>query len=78
MKPGRPWGEGPGAWEVAVRYSSLDLTDAAIVGGSVDDVTVALNWYPFANVAWKANYVRSDRDDLGQVDTFQMRFQVDF
>jgi phosphate-selective porin OprO/OprP len=78
LKPGHPWGEGPGAWELAVRFSSLDLTDATVDGGSVDDVTVALNWYPFANVAWKANYVRSDRDDLGQVDTFQMRFQVDF
>jgi phosphate-selective porin len=49
-----------------------------VVGGSVDDITVALNWYPFANVAWKANYVHADRDDLGQVDTVQMRFQVDF
>lgn len=79
LKPKRPWRDGgTGAWEVALRYSTLDLSDAGIDGGSVDDVTVGLNWYPYANVRWMANYVLADRDDLGQVDTFQMRFQVDF
>ena len=79
LKPERPWTDGGlGAWEVAVRYSSLDLDDAGFAGGEVDDVTLGLNWYPFANVRWMLNYVLSDRDDVGEVDAVQMRFAVDF
>lgn len=66
------------AVEAALRYSTLDLTDGGIAGGEVDDVTLGLNWYPFANVRWMANYVLSDVDGAGEADAFQMRFQVDF
>lgn len=79
VKPASPWRDGGfGAWEVAVRYSSLDLTDGAVAGGEVDDVTFGVNWYPFANVRWMANYVMAERDGVGDVDSFQMRFQIDF
>ena len=78
VKPRRALGAGPGAWEVALRYSTLDLTDGGIDGGEVDDITLALNWYPYSNVRWMLNYVLSDRQDLGEVDAVQMRFQVDF
>ncbi len=79
VKPRSPWRDGGfGAWEIALRYSSLDLEDGPVAGGEVDDVTFGVNWYPFANVRWMANYVMSDRDDVGTVDTFQMRFQIDF
>ncbi len=50
-------GWGPGAWELALRYSDLDLNDNAGVlgsglpaggnrGGEQQIATVALNWYP--------------------------------
>ena len=78
VKPRRPLGAGPGAWEVALRYSTLDLTDGPVAGGEVDDVTVALNWYPYSNVRWMLDYVLADRQDVGEVDTVQMRFQIDF
>lgn len=78
VKPGRPLGTGPGAWEVAVRYSTLDLTDGPVAGGEVDDVALALNWYPYSNVRWMLDYVVADREDVGEVDTVQMRFQIDF
>lgn len=79
LKPRRPWGDGgAGAWEVAVRYSSLDLADAGLAGGQVDDVTLGLNWYPYANVRWMLNYVLTDRDGVGEADAVQMRLQVDF
>ena len=79
VKPANPWRDGGlGAWEIALRYSTLDLTDGGIEGGEVDDVTFGLNWYPFANVRWMANYVLSDVDGVGEMDAFQMRFQVDF
>ncbi len=39
--------EGPGGvWEVALRYSTVDLTDGGIDGGEEDNVGVALSWYP--------------------------------
>jgi len=37
---------GWGAWEVAVRYSALDLNNADISGGFERNATVGVNWYP--------------------------------
>lgn len=78
---------GKGAWEVAYRYSYLDLDDAGIVGGRASDHTIGLSWYlnPYARLMW--NYVRSDvnRPPIlggaavdGGMDIFEMRAQVDF
>jgi len=69
---------GPGAWELAVRYSKLDLEDAPIHGGQLKDWTAGLNWYlnPNSRIMW--NYVRADLENRGTADIFQMRFQVDF
>lgn len=69
---------GPGAWEVAVRYSKIDLDDAPIKGGELRDWTAGLNWYlnPNTRIMW--NYVRADLENRGTADIFQMRFQVDF
>lgn len=78
LKPARPFGDGPGAWEVAARWSSVDLSDGGIVGGELDDLTLALNWYPYSNVRWMLNYVLADRDGVGDADVVQMRFAIDF
>lgn len=78
---------GKGAWEVAYRYSCLDLNDGPIVGGRVSDHTVGLSWYlnPYTKVMW--NYVRSDVNRPpagggaaidGAMDTLEMRAQIDF
>ncbi len=70
--------KGTGAWEVAVRYSSLDLNHGPVSGGKLNDFTAGLNWYlnPNARVMW--NYIRANRDTLGKADVFQMRIQVNF
>jgi phosphate-selective porin OprO/OprP len=80
VKPKKPFmgDEGMGAWEVAVRYSWLDLTDAEVFGGELMDITVALNWYLNNVTRMMFNYVYADRDGIGTANYFQMRFQVDF
>jgi len=57
------WGEhasasggGIGAWQLGARYSYLDLTDGAILGGRLHDVTAGLSWYLNPNFKIQANY----------------------
>ena len=71
-------GGGPGAWEVALRYSGLDLDDYNITGGELHEWTAGLNWYlnPNTRIMW--NYVHADKDRVGNADMFMMRLQVHF
>ncbi len=69
---------GAGAWELAARYSHLDLNDGGIEGGGLEDVTVGLNWYLNLNTRLMWNYVHADLGSVGDADMFQMRFQVNF
>lgn len=80
VKPSRPYdGQGgTGAWELAARFSRMDLEDESVAGGELDDVTAALNWYPNANLRWMLNYVRADLTDVGVSHALLTRFQADF
>lgn len=51
-------GSGWGAWQAALRYSYLDLTDQDIRGGVENNVTLGLVWYfnPYANLQFNAVY----------------------
>lgn len=80
VKPKRNFGKdgGPGAWEVAVRYSMLDLNDAAVSGGKLEDVTAGVNWYLNPNARFMLNYVLADLEGVGDAEALMMRFQIDF
>ncbi len=76
-----------GAWEIAARYSFVNLNDQNIVGGSEHNATVGLNWFVNENVRLAANYVRAGiRPAAGttpavpkrQLDIFGLRAAVTF
>jgi phosphate-selective porin OprO and OprP len=52
-----------GAWEAAVRWSSVDLNDSAIYGGEQENLTLGVNYYPGGNVRFMANAILVDVDD---------------
>lgn len=64
-----------GALEVTARYSTVDLTDAAIAGGTMHDVTLGLNWYINAESRVMLNYVHSNLHGAGNTDIVLLRFQ---
>ncbi|HJT32358.1 MAG TPA: porin [Pirellulales bacterium] len=50
---------GPGAWEVAARFSSMNLSDRNIQGGTLNDVTLGLNWYATFQMRFSINYIHA-------------------
>jgi len=71
---------GSGAWEIAGRFSTLDLNDGAILGGEVDVITIGLNWYLNRNTRVMLNLQDIDLDQGGadKVQAVQVPFQIDF
>ena len=84
----KPVGQGGiGAWQVNVRYDHLDLTDAAIVGGTQDAYMASLIWTPIDYVRFMLNYAKLDVRDAAVsiagdrnygADTLGMRAQISF
>ncbi len=82
VKPMNDFGdEGSGAWELALRFSYIDLEDETVTGGEAWDITAGVTWYLNPNTQLKFNYVYSDASD-GPADGvshwFGFRLQIDF
>jgi len=86
-------GGGWGAWEIAGRYSTMDLNDrlgtaSGVAGGRQTIYTLALNWYVNSNVRLMFDYLHGDvakqvsptvfTDAGAKFDAFAMRTQVAF
>jgi phosphate-selective porin OprO and OprP len=52
---------GWGAWEIAYRYSYLDLNDNGILGGLLSEHTIGVNWYFNDNFKVQLNYINIHR-----------------
>ncbi len=54
---------GWGAWEVAARWSDIDLTDGFVDGGEMQILSLGLNWWlsPFFNVNFNYRWITLDR-----------------
>ncbi len=75
--------EGNGAWQVAARFSSLDLDDGGVMGGQLDDITLGLNWYINPNTRVYFNYILANVDDESvpvddDANIFMIRLQLDW
>ena len=69
---------GLGAFEIAARFSYIDLNDKDIKGGKLADVSFAFNWYPTYPTRVSFNVIRADRESWDPVWIFQGRLQVAF
>jgi phosphate-selective porin OprO/OprP len=74
---------GLGAWQLAARYSSVDLNDHEIEGGQADSVTVGINWFPTSTLRFSGNYINVLDNDGGthhgeEPNLFQVRGQWAF
>ena len=52
-----------GAWEVAARYSMIDLNHGDLLGGAARNFTAGVSWYANANIKWMLNYLVVSNDD---------------
>ena len=71
---GRHWG----AWQLAARFSRLDLESHHVHGGALDDVTGGVNWYLNPNTRIIVNYVWAHLETVGDSNIAEGRFQLTF
>jgi len=83
---------GWGAWQIAGRYSYLNMNDEDIMGGEGSAFTLAVNWYWNPNASMQFNYIHGEitgsRNGVinnaggvaasGNYDILGARFRVDF
>jgi phosphate-selective porin OprO and OprP len=83
-KPARPFSletGGIGAWEVGVRYSTVNLNDTSsgfiVNGGKQSLWTFGVNWYVNNNVRFMLNYITGDIDKRAVLTNAPQGFKLD-
>jgi phosphate-selective porin OprO and OprP len=69
---------GPGAWELVLRFSSLDLNGGSLRGGKFSRITPMINWYLSENIRLELAYgygILDRFEKKGVTQFFQSRIQ---
>ncbi|MCK0130423.1 OprO/OprP family phosphate-selective porin [Flavobacteriaceae bacterium F08102] len=69
---------GPGAIEIALRYSYANFNDKNLTGGEQENITLGVNWYLNPATRIMLNNIWADIKHVGKANIFQLRFQLDF
>lgn len=69
-----------GAWELGLRYSTLDLNDGPIRGGKQSNITAGLNWHITSQWRFMVNYIwvtahTINRDERPQMLLGRMQYE---
>jgi phosphate-selective porin OprO and OprP len=72
-----------GAWQVAARFSWIDLDTQAFQAANLYDVTLGLNWFLNPNMKFQWNFDYAFRNFVGDTSDgpiygFSFRFAMDF
>jgi len=70
-----------GSWELAFRYSYLDLNDGPVLGGDERNISVGANYYAGAGIRFMLSLINVDSEQDGQSDDpniLLFRTQVSF
>jgi phosphate-selective porin OprO/OprP len=71
--------DGEHAWELGLRYSTLDLDDGAVLGGEESNWTAGATLYWNKHVRFMGNYVHADSERRGNADDpHVVEFRVQF
>jgi phosphate-selective porin OprO/OprP len=69
---------GAGAWQLAARWSRIDLSDEGIAGGELSDISLGLNWFLNPITRITGNVVLADLESAGQMTSILTRMEIDF
>ena len=69
-----------GAWEVAVRFSTLDLNDLDVEGGTEDNLSLGVNWYSKTHWRFMGNLIKVNADDgpYGEQNPWIIQFRAQY
>ena len=79
QKPKSNWDKsgGKGAWEIALRFTNTDLSEA-VPNAELDTITVGLNWYLNPATRFMLNFIQAETGNSGDANFIVARWQVDF
>ncbi len=68
-----------GAWELAMRFSTIDLNDNEVEGGTEDNLSFGVNWYSKTHWRLMANAIKIKADGPeGKQDPWILQFRVQY